>query len=172
MITTMGTTSRPTTCVILESVFLFSTNTCPSFISKIPAFLETFTDASTSKPAEPSTSKPPTSYAKDTIRQKTTPKSRKPRYMDTNRISTNCGVWCSWDNGERIDEFFPPRGFLELSSSSERPAGTTGCLQTSWGLGLSSKKVRSFRFRGEQGRCVCEANRVWLWIDCNFVIRQ
>ncbi|KIK00405.1 hypothetical protein K443DRAFT_7692 [Laccaria amethystina LaAM-08-1] len=38
----------------------------------IPAFLETFTDTSTSKPTEPSTSKPPASYVKDTTtRQKT-----------------------------------------------------------------------------------------------------
>ena len=31
----------------------------------------------------------------------------------------------------RIDESFFPRGFPELSSSSEWPAGTTGCLQPS-----------------------------------------
>ena len=68
MMTTMAITSHPTTCVIPESVFLFSTNKCPS---TIPAFLETFTDTSTSKPSEPSTSKQSTSYAKDTTRQKT-----------------------------------------------------------------------------------------------------
>ena len=48
--------------------FSFSTNRYPS---KIPALLETFTDTSTSKPAGPSTSKPPISYTKETTRHKT-----------------------------------------------------------------------------------------------------
>ena len=42
----------------------------------------------------------------------------------------------------RIDESFFPRGFPELSSSSEWPAG-----------GTLFEAASSFRFRGEQGVC-------------------